>query len=392
MNARNNLNGTLKSILARGTAMMAVALASLPALAQPVLEVRINSQIVTSPALFEFQAADLDQTIPQVVVLRNVGSDDLVFDNPPVTLGGGFPEQFELVQPPLESGNKLSPNGSTAFLVRFKPTLPKETLFSTVFVNSNAPASPFALQVRGTVLVPKMVLKRDNLAIAANSQVNVQNTRIGQVREVTFTIENQGPRPLELTGNELVELSGGFGSDQFYVIEQPEPLVEAFSATTFTVAFIPDRTGSASAQVGISSNDVGNYAGGRLNFTVRSFGLPPDCNGNGIADATDIANGTSEDCNGNGVPDECELDSDGDGIIDDCDTDDDVAVDPNDAGDDFGGDHAADDQADRDAGADDDLVTGILPGPACGLGLPLASLMGLVSIGGARTCRRITRA
>ena len=48
---------------------------------------------------------------------------------------------------------------------------------------------------------------------------------------------------------------------------------------------------------------------------------PPitDCNGNGIDDAIDIANGTSEDCNGNGVPDECDDDRDGDGVIDDCD-------------------------------------------------------------------------
>jgi hypothetical protein len=32
-----------------------------------------------------------------------------------------------------------------------------------------------------------------------------------------------------------------------------------------------------------------------------------DCNGNGIADEIDIANGTSHDCNQNGIPDECEI-------------------------------------------------------------------------------------
>ena len=31
-----------------------------------------------------------------------------------------------------------------------------------------------------------------------------------------------------------------------------------------------------------------------------------DCNGNGVNDACDIANGTSSDSDGNGVPDECE--------------------------------------------------------------------------------------
>jgi hypothetical protein len=32
-----------------------------------------------------------------------------------------------------------------------------------------------------------------------------------------------------------------------------------------------------------------------------------DCNGNGIPDSIDLANGTLHDCNGNGIPDECEI-------------------------------------------------------------------------------------
>ncbi|MFT7679568.1 MAG: hypothetical protein ACI8QC_003572, partial [Planctomycetota bacterium] len=46
-----------------------------------------------------------------------------------------------------------------------------------------------------------------------------------------------------------------------------------------------------------------------------------DCNGNGVEDADDIANGTSLDCNSNGIPDECEPDCDADGIPDDCEVD-----------------------------------------------------------------------
>lgn len=42
----------------------------------------------------------------------------------------------------------------------------------------------------------------------------------------------------------------------------------------------------------------------------------PDCNGNGVPDALDIALGTSSDLWLNGVPDECELDCDGDGQSD----------------------------------------------------------------------------
>ena len=49
-------------------------------------------------------------------------------------------------------------------------------------------------------------------------------------------------------------------------------------------------------------------------------GGPDDCNGNGIEDAEDIANGTSLDCNGDGLPDECQpcLDPDGNGLLDPC--------------------------------------------------------------------------
>ncbi len=49
--------------------------------------------------------------------------------------------------------------------------------------------------------------------------------------------------------------------------------------------------------------------------------LTPDCNANGIADETDIANLTSADCNGNLTPDECEpnLDCNNNSVQDICD-------------------------------------------------------------------------
>ena len=51
-----------------------------------------------------------------------------------------------------------------------------------------------------------------------------------------------------------------------------------------------------------------------------------DCNGNGIADASDIASATSPDCNTNGIPDECEIaagasrDVNGNSVPDECET------------------------------------------------------------------------
>jgi hypothetical protein len=53
-----------------------------------------------------------------------------------------------------------------------------------------------------------------------------------------------------------------------------------------------------------------------------------DCNGNGVNDSDDIADGTSSDCNGNAIPDECDIadgtssDCDGNGQPDECQSND----------------------------------------------------------------------
>ncbi len=62
---------------------------------------------------------------------------------------------------------------------------------------------------------------------------------------------------------------------------------------------------------------VGTYNGEQDVYYLRIGGQ--DCNGNGIADADDIAGGASADCDGNGVPDECDPDCNGSGRPDSCD-------------------------------------------------------------------------
>jgi len=55
--------------------------------------------------------------------------------------------------------------------------------------------------------------------------------------------------------------------------------------------------------VGASLHDEGGADSGAA-YTYAVAG--PDCNGNGVPDACDLAQGTSDDKNGNGIPDECE--------------------------------------------------------------------------------------
>jgi hypothetical protein len=66
---------------------------------------------------------------------------------------------------------------------------------------------------------------------------------------------------------------------------------------------------------------------------IRGYGIvdaaeaaEADCNGNSVADGTDIAQATSPDCNGNFMPDECDIaqgfsdDVNNDDIPDECPT------------------------------------------------------------------------
>ena len=58
----------------------------------------------------------------------------------------------------------------------------------------------------------------------------------------------------------------------------------------------------------IQALDLFSYNGSAAYFddiVLEARTAAPDCNTNGIDDATDIADGTSEDCDRNGIPDEC---------------------------------------------------------------------------------------
>jgi len=66
---------------------------------------------------------------------------------------------------------------------------------------------------------------------------------------------------------------------------------------------------------------IAGYGGetGWFQMTLSGPGCASDCNGNGVPDQCDIADGTSQDCDGNGLPDECQPDCNGNGVADVCD-------------------------------------------------------------------------
>jgi predicted outer membrane repeat protein len=82
-----------------------------------------------------------------------------------------------------------------------------------------------------------------------------------------------------------------------------------------------------SDDVGVGFAYAATFNGEQDVYYIRIGDL--DCNGNGVADSTDILEETSFDCNFNGIPDECETDCNGNGLADECDIADETSLDCN---------------------------------------------------------------
>ncbi|MCH7700178.1 MAG: VCBS repeat-containing protein [Planctomycetes bacterium] len=131
------------------------------------------------------------------------------------------------------------------------------------------------------------------------------------------------------------------GDDQLH-IQSPSPCINAGDPSLVPLPDETDIDGQDRItfdRVDIGADEAGDCNGNGIldtddiaegtSLDCNQDGIPDecddpfnDCNNNGVLDECDIAEGLSADCNGNGMPDECELeanDCNGDSIPDDCD-------------------------------------------------------------------------
>lgn len=267
-----------------GVGACLAACAASAAMAQPAIEVRIDNQVIANNSEFTFQPTTVGGSTPLIVVVRNVGNQDLLFVNdPPVFAFGGFGEQFAIIQPPLEAGGKLSPNGSTAFRVDFRPEFVQARIDTRLFVITNATPAAFALTLAGRGSGPNMVVRQSGLTIADGSAFEFAATPLGQSSTATFSIENQGDAPLTLTGDPRVEIVSPSGA-AFAVTQLPATTVAAGGQSSFSVRFSPQSLGIATAQLRIACNQNDLRIDGAYDITLRGVATPA---ANGADDAAD---------------------------------------------------------------------------------------------------------
>ncbi|UCC29866.1 MAG: S8 family serine peptidase, partial [Phycisphaerales bacterium] len=121
-------------------------------------------------------------------------------------------------------------------------------------------------------------------------------------------VDPDGPDDIPGTDDDDVRLSAG------------SPCIDA-GDNAFVDACSLDADGHQRRWDDPGTADTGAGVAPIVDMGPYEYGSPiaADCNINGVLDACDIEDGTSEDCTGNGMPDECEVDCDSNGRADTCD-------------------------------------------------------------------------
>lgn len=189
------------------------------------------------------------------------------------------------------------------------------------------------VSVRNSTLTENSGQFLDEVAIRSNAPIIIENSIVWQNGIVGNFAATYSSLPFVAPG------AGNIGGDPRFVdpsngdwrLSAASPAIDAGSTTLLPAdAFDLDADGDLAEPL---PRDVAGAAR-RLDATaVPDTGVGPapvvdmgafeyinDCNGNGVVDEIDIANGTSVDADGSGVPDECE-DCNANGIVDAFDID-----------------------------------------------------------------------
>ncbi len=307
-------------------------------------DITLVAQTATPAAIqheeqFDFGSVEIDSDSHVFFTIANIGSANLeLTSNPAVNLFGPNVADFTVNQQP--ASDSIAPGTGTSFNIGFRPSS-AGTKTAFVVISNNTPGieGSFGFTVTGSgsqstsgavtgspairvfQITPDFEFGKVEVTEAGFSDFPA--TEVGESRAVFYAIENHGDADLEFTSDPGVTIVAGVSG--FSVFSQPNTFAipagnpEGF-AKTFRIQFSPQDTTTRTARTFIFTN-ASNTAG-PFDFTLRGAGfieIVNDCNANGIEDADEVADGSSEDCNENDVPDECDVDTDLDGIVDECD-------------------------------------------------------------------------
>lgn len=201
----------------------------------------------------------------------------------PIEIAGPDAVDFSVVTQPADT---INGGQSTTFTIEFSPSDSGTRIAIIQIPNNDADEGGFSFTIQGngeeSGSPQEIVILGNSIEISDgdNTPSKMNGTDFGDAEvggeavQFSFTIQNIGDAPLELTAIIPVELTGANASD-FTVISQPATTINGGETATFTISFTPSGLGLHEATIHIPNNDADE---GGYFFVIQ---------GNGVEDLED---------------------------------------------------------------------------------------------------------
>ena len=212
-------------------------------------------------------------TLTRTFTIQNPGTAGLALaGSPRVQVSGANAADFTVtVQPPA----LVAAGGSTTFQVQFTPGGLGARSAKLTIPNSDANEGTFDFAIQGTGIAPEIGVFGNGVSIAdgdvtpsAADATDFGVVTLAIARTRTFTIQNTGVGPLDLTASPRVQVSGAAAAD-FTVTVQPATAVLSGGSTTFDVRFLPSDFGLRAAVLTIINSDANEST---FDFAIAGIG------------------------------------------------------------------------------------------------------------------------
>ena len=210
--------------------------------------------------------------------ISNTGSGDLTLTGSPrVTVFGTHASDFTISQQPA-TATVTAQGGTQTFEITFDPPATGLRQATVSITNNDADENPYTFNIQGTGTInPEIDIQATGTSIASGDLTPSINDSTdfgasvvgGGSHIITYTIYNTGPATLNLTGAwPLIAISGVHAGD-FSIYSAPASTVASGANTSFQVAFNPMASGTRSATLTISNNDLDE---GVYSFAIQGSG------------------------------------------------------------------------------------------------------------------------
>lgn len=213
----------------------------------------------------DFGTADLlTGAVSHTFTIKNIGSATMkLTGTPKVTVAGNNPTDFIVTTQPAAS--TLAAAATTTFVVRFNPTAlgSRDAVISIASDDPANPAYTFTVSGEGTSTPIMTVYGNSTLITSGDTTPNSSDHTNFGGKDVntgtvvrTFTIYNTGSLALNLTGDNVISISGD-GAADYTVTTEPTSttLAAATGSVTFQITFDPTASGVRDAVISIPSDD-----------------------------------------------------------------------------------------------------------------------------------------